>query len=111
MCAVANDFEGYEDDLRYAVECINEEEQSTTYGNLCTYLKLWCYFILLDRSGIHEIPIAIPALETEENGMVSTLAVSTYMEEKADTFGRQFSQARAAFDYDFVKSSYRKCFL
>lgn len=111
LCAVANDFEGYEDDLRQTLEDIDDEEQDTAVGNMWAYLEWWCYYALLDRSGIHELPIAIPALETGENGLVSTLAVSTYMEKKADTFGRQFAQARAAFDYEFAKNAYRKCFL
>ncbi len=112
LCAAIDDFGGYEDDLRYAVEKVLEKEgQSTTYGNLCSYLNLWCYFSLLDKSGIHTVSIALSELETDKNGQTATLAVSAYMGTKADRFGSQFAQARKAFDYDFVKTSYQNCFL
>lgn len=111
LCVFANDFEGFEDDLRQTLEDIDKEEQRTTVDNMWVYLNWWCYYVLLDKSGVHSISVVLPELEADENGKVSTLAVSTYMEKKADMFGRQFAQARAAFDYEFVKNAYQKCFL
>lgn len=111
LCAFEDDFEEYEDDLQYTLECIDDEKKETTLGNMRVYLDWWCYYILLDKSGVHSVSIALPELEADENGQVSALAVSTYMEKKADTFGIQFAKARAAFDYEFVKNAYRKCFL
>lgn len=75
------------------------------------YLQWWCYYALLDKSGIHTVSIALSELETDKNGQTATLAVSAYMEAKADRFGSLFAQARKAFDYDFVKTSYQNCFL
>ena len=93
---------------------------------------LWCYFTLLDRSGVHEVEISLPGLETsdlkpkgdaqtadgeestklaESAVRVPTLAVAEYMEKRADEFGTLFSKARARFDYEGLKSTYRNCFL
>ncbi len=71
----------------------------------------WCYFILLHKSGVHEVEIRLPGLDTDEEGKASALAVSAYMEKKADEYGRKFAQARTGFDYEFLKDSYRKCLL
>ncbi|MDE7477129.1 MAG: hypothetical protein K2M91_04120 [Lachnospiraceae bacterium] len=48
------------------------------------FLGEWCYFILLDRSGVHTVKTSLPELETDKNGQVSALAISEYMERKAD---------------------------
>ncbi len=112
LCAAGGNFEGYEDDLRVAAEDAKDEEnRDTTENNMQAFLKWWRYFILLDRSGVHTLPLTLPGLETDEDGQVRTLAVSDYMEARADYFGEQFAQVRAAFDYKFAKDAYKKCFL
>ncbi len=111
LCIAANDFEGLEEDLQDTSEHIDNEKQSTTLGNMETYLQWWCYYALLDKNGIHTVSVALPELETDKNGQTAALAVSAYMEAKADRFGSLFAQARAKFDYDFVKASYQNCFL
>ena len=66
---------------------------------------------MLDRNGVHKVSVKFPELETDAQGQVSTLAVSDYMQAKADLHGNRFAQARAQFDYRFEKTSYQKCFL
>ena len=41
--------------------------------------------------------------------MVSTLAVSRYMERFADEWGEKFSKSRAEYDYYGWKRAYREC--
>ena len=88
-----------------------QEQKDTTLDDMDSSLNWWCYFTLLDRNGVHTVPITLPGLNTDENGQVSTLAVSAYMEERADLFGGQLAQARAAFDYAFIKAAHQKCLL
>lgn len=113
LCVFGGFVEGYEDDLRQAAEDIGEqqEQKDTTLDDMDNSLNWWCYFTLLDRNGVHTVPITLPGLNTDENGQVSTLAVSAYMEERADLFGGQLAQARAAFDYAFIKAAHQKCLL
>ena len=66
---------------------------------------------MVDRGGIHKISIALPELELDENGQVSTLEFSDYLQKKADIYGRKFAQVRAKFDYDHVKADYQEVFL
>lgn len=110
LCAAGGFFEGYEDDLRYAAKCVGEEKRDTTEGNMRAFLSLWRYFVLLDRSGIHTVSLALPGLEGDGNGQVRTLAAGSYMEARADLYGGQFAQAREAFHYELVKDAWRTCF-
>lgn len=98
-------------DLEQVSEDIDEENQDTTINNMYVFLEWWCYFTLLDRSGVHMVKAVLPKMEADGTGQVSTQSVSDYMQEKADTYGGKFAQARKQFDYGFVKEAYRKCFL
>ena len=132
LCAYAGLFDRIEDDIQEAEECIKDEQHETTVGNIEIDLRWWCYFTLLDRSGVHEIETGLPGLETSDvktkgdvqtadggegtkvaDGTVKvpTLAVAAYMEKRADEFGALFSKARARFDYEGLKATYRNCFL
>lgn len=111
MCAFGGHFDNLEKDIEQVVEDINEVNKDTTVNNMYAFLNWWCYFILLDQSGVHSVKVPIPELEMDEDGMADSLAVSNYMEKLADTYGGKFSHARTQFDYDFVKNSYQKCFL
>lgn len=104
-------FDKLDKGIEQAAEDIREENDDTTVHNMNTFLEWWCYFILLDRNGVHKVSVKFPELETDAQGQVSTLAVSDYMQAKADLHGNRFAQARAQFDYRFAKESYRKCFL
>ena len=121
-----------EDDLQLVEEDINDTDHYTTVGNMEYALMWWCYFTLLDRSGVREVKIKLPGLNTpdvkteediqaadgeesmkgtENASKVSTLSVAEYMEKRADEFGALFSKARARFDYKGLKGTYGSCFL
>ena len=132
LCALSGYFHEYKDDLRRAEKNLREEKHETTVGNIEFALAWWCYFTLLDRSGVHEVEISLPGInipdmKAKENGqdaggeeneegtkgasMVPALTVAAYMEKRADEFGALFSKARARFDYEGLKDTYRNCFL
>ena len=111
LCVLSGTFKGLKDDICEAEKDIKENEKhATTVENIQMALEWWCYFTLLDRSGVHEIEISLPGLEASD-GKVSTLTVVSYMENRADEFGALFSKARARFDYEGLKDTYRNCFL
>lgn len=109
--AYAGFFDRLEGDLRAVEESVENEKNYTTVDNVVCAVGWWLYFLLLDKSGVHEVTIRIPGLEADGDGKVSSLEISAYMEKKADEYGGKFSQARAKFDYHFLKESYRKCLL
>lgn len=109
LCALSGNFGEYEDDIQRAEKDVKEEKHETTVGNTDISLDWWCYFILLDRSGIHEVEISLSGLESA--GKVPTLTIAAYMEKRADEFGALFAKARTGFDYDGLKNTYRSCFL
>ncbi len=111
LCVYSGWYDGVEEDLHMVVEDMENEKKSTTIDNMQSFLQWWCYFSLLDRGGIHTVLLSLPGLEPDEQGQITTLAACRYMEEKADEYGRKFSQVRAQFDYDFIKSSYAKAIL
>ena len=127
LCVLSGTFKELKDDIREAEKDIKENEKhETTVGNMDLALQWWCYFTLLDRSGVHEVEISLPGLneadvatgidiQTAESGKragkVPTLEVASYMEKRADEFGALFSKARARFDYEGLKDTYRNCFL
>lgn len=104
-------FDQLDKDIEQAVEDISEENNDTTVNNMNVFLEWWCYFILLERSGVPKVCAQFPNLETDAQGQVSTMAVSDYMQAKADFYGEKFAKVRSRFDYEFTKESYRKCFL
>ena len=125
LCALPCKFKELKDDIREAEKDIKENEKhATTVENIQMALEWWCYFTLLDRSGVHEVEIDLPGLEEpnmaageesmkgEKNaGKVPALAVASYMEKRADGLGALFSKARARFDYEGLKGTYGNCFL
>jgi len=111
LCAFDGCFDHLENDLKRASEDIDEEDKDTTVSNMYAFLEWWCYFTLLGRSGVDTVNVLFSGLETDEADQVSTQFVSDYMQEKADTYGGKFAQARKQFDYGFVKEAYQKCFL
>ncbi len=111
LCAYEGCFDRLEDDLRQAEEIVQDEKTDTTLDVIKSALNWWAYFILLDRSGIHKVKIELPELQMDEEGQVFSLAVSAYMEKKANDYGRRFSQARSGFKYERLKESYQNCIL
>ena len=106
LCAAVGFFDEWKDDIEEAEREIREERQYTTVDNIEFALEWWCYFALLDRSGVHEVEISLPGLDASD-----ALSVASYMEKRADEFGALFSKARAKFDYEGLKGTYRNCFL
>lgn len=132
LCALSGVFRKLQDDIREAEKNIKEENHYSTVDNIELALDWWCYFTLLDRSGVHEIEISLPGFnasggkvetgvqpaenagsvnDAEDAGKVPTPAVASYMEKRADGLGALFSKARARFDYEGLKGTYRNCFL
>lgn len=111
LCAFGGHFDKLEGTLEQVVEDVDEADKDTTVNNMYAFLDWWCFFYLLDQSGVHSVKIHLAGLETNDDGMVDSLSLSRHMEAFADSYGRKFSRARAQFDYDFVKTAYRKCFL
>ncbi|MCH5339670.1 MAG: hypothetical protein J1E03_12880 [Acetatifactor sp.] len=109
LCAAEGMFEHLKEDLRLTEEDIRKTPHFATTVNMEIAIAWWCYFTLLDRTGVHEVELSLPGLEAD--GKVPTLTVATYMEKRADEFGALFSKARARFDYEGLKGTYRKCFL
>lgn len=111
LAAYGGCFDQLDKDIGQAAEDISEERKDTTVNNMNAFLEWWCYFVLLDLSGVQMVSAQFPGLEADAEGKVSTRAVSDYMLAKADAYGEQFARARAQFDYEFAKDSYRRCFL
>ncbi len=111
LCAFGGHFDKLEEALKQVIEDIDEVNKDTTINNMYAFLEWWCFFYLLDQSGVHFVKIQLAGLETDGEGMVSALAAGQYMEELADSFGTKFAQARRQFDYGFVKDAYQRCFL
>lgn len=122
LCAIAGNFEDLDADLRSVEKNLEEQESMSTVRNMENFLCWWCYFTLLDRSGVHEVEINIPELtsdEKKENGenrqggeapaKLSCLAIAKYFEKLADDYGMKFAKARSKFDYQSVKETYREC--
>ena len=126
LCAAGGTFGHLKEDLRLTEEDIRETPHYVTTDNMEIAICWWCYFTLLDRSGVHEVELSLPGLEkadvtigsdaqTAESekraGKVPSQVVASYMEKRADEFGALFSKARARFDYEGLKDTYRNCFL
>lgn len=108
-CAIAGDFSQLEGDLNLAKEDVQNSVKNNTVNNMEHFLYWYCYFELLDKSGVHEAAYEMPELSGGEDGKISCAALSRYFEEKADDFGTKFERARAKFDYTFWKKSWREC--
>lgn len=107
--AIAGDFEYLEEDLRKAELDVLESVKYTTVEYIDESLEWWCYFVLLDKSGVHEVAVDLPGLSKKENGKTDCLDVSVYFEKRADDYGTKFAQARVKYDYRLVKNTYREC--
>lgn len=135
LCALPGIFSKLKDDIREAEKNIREQKHYATVDYIEIALTWWCYFTLLDRSGVHEIKMKLPGIGTSDvgaeeevqdadreksqkgakgmkgAGRVPTSAAAEYMEKRADELGTLFMEARARFDYEGLKSTYRNCFL
>ena len=108
-CATSGNFDALDADCAEAQEDIDKMSTFTTRTQIETALEWYCYFVLLDKSGVHEVDIRLPESEGETVGKCSALAVSRYMEQIADENGEKFSRARAKYDYPLCKATYLKC--
>lgn len=116
LCAIAGHFEQGEEDLRQAEEDVKNDARRHTLDNAETGLMWWCYFALLDRSGVHEVSVNLPGLENSGHGesdsgqdKISCRVISGYFEKRADDYGMKFAAARKKYDYQSMKNSYWEC--
>jgi len=108
-CAIAGNFDDLQADLNEAQEDIENIQDYRPDSKIHVSLMWQCYFVLLDRSGIKEVPVRLPGTEGDSGGNVSSLAVSRYMESIADEYGMIFSQARPKYDYSRIREYYLEC--
>ena len=109
--ALEGNFDGLENDLEITQLDLNNEPAANTIENTYNFLAWWCYFILLHQKGVQKVKLSIPQLDSKNTGFVFTLALSRYMEQKADLYGKEFARAREKYDYDFEKMAYQSIFL
>lgn len=111
LSAWEGNFDGLENDLEITRIDLNNEPAANTIENMCNFLAWWCYFTLLHQNGVQKVKLSIPQLDPENTGFVFTLALSKYMEQKADLHGKNFARARKKYNYDFEKMAYQSIFL
>lgn len=107
--AIAEKWEQMSEDLHEAEKDVAESVKNTTVDNIEFGLMWWCYFALLDKSGVHEVEIDLPGLSKKENGKTDCAAISAYFEKRADEYGMKFAQARKKYDYALTKQIYWEC--
>lgn len=69
LCVFGGHFDNLENDPEQVIDDINEVDKDTTVNYIYVFLKWWCYFILLDRSGVHSVKIQLPELTADEAGV------------------------------------------
>ncbi|MCM1044428.1 MAG: hypothetical protein NC417_02855 [Candidatus Gastranaerophilales bacterium] len=109
LSAISGNFDALDADCAEAQEDIDKMSSYTTTSQILTALEWHCYFVLLDKSGVHEVNIRLPESEGNTAEKNATLAVSRYLERIADENGEKFSRARAKYDYALRKSTYLEC--
>lgn len=110
LCAISGNFDELDVDIREAEESFKDYKNQSTIDNIKLALMWHCYFILLDKSGVHEIEIELPVFFAADGSKkAETLAVSRYLEEFADDYGMKFAGARKKFDYACIKNTYLTC--
>lgn len=117
ICAITGNFDDLEYDLSEAQEDIEHIKGYATMSKIRVGLMWRCYFELLDRSGVKEVPLRLPEGQegsgTDKDravgGTVPSLAVGRYMEDIADEWGEKFARVRAEFDYAGLKKTYLEC--
>ena len=95
--------------LQLVQEDVEDSLKYTTTDCMKMSLEWWCYFRLLDRSGVHEVTIELTEVSQDEKGKVSCLALSDFFEQRADDYGIKFEQARKKFDYRKRKEVFWEC--
>lgn len=107
--AIAENWGQMKEDLHEAENDVAESMKNTTVDNIEFSLMWWCYFALLDKSGVHEVPVDLPGLPQKENGKADCMDASAYFEKRADEYGMKFALARAKYDYGLIKKTYWEC--
>lgn len=127
ICAIVGNYDDLDYDLSEAQEDLENIKDYATLSKIRVGLMWHCYFELLDRSGVREVPLRLhgeqslsaaqkqgdascdePPAGKDEN-KIPTLAVSRYMEGIADEWGEKFAGARPQYDYAGVKRTYLEC--
>lgn len=107
--AIAGKWDQMKEDLHEAEQDVAEGAKDTTVDNVELSLMWWCYFALLDKSGVHEVTIDLPGLAQKENGKTDCMDISAYFEKRADEYGMKFARARAKYDYPLTKKTHWEC--
>lgn len=108
-CAIDGEFGSLERVLQLVWEDVQNSAKYTTMSSMLDCLEWWCYFRLLDRSGVHEVTIDMTYVSKNENGKVSCLALSDFFEQRADDYGMKLARARGKYKYTDRKETYREC--
>jgi len=96
------------------VEDWKKSEQSPL-GYMYDCLSWYCYFIKLDKAGIHEVATELAGKEVPESkteavgGKCRSLDLAAYFEKEADKIGAEMETSRKKYDYGAVKKSYQEC--
>lgn len=107
--AIEGCFASLEKVLQLAKEDVENTVKYGTRNSMYDSLAWWCYFRLLDRSGVHEVTIELTEVSQDEKGKVFCLALSDFFEQRADDYGIKFEQARKKFDYRKRKEVFWEC--
>lgn len=110
----AGDMSGLEDAMEQAVADIEleEKQQTSTLGSIYDFLCWYCYFHLLEKSGILKVKVNLGRSDTpraDKEGLTKCGELGTYYERKADEVGTKFAKSRKMFDYEGLKKSYEEC--
>lgn len=111
--ACVGDWTYCEEHIERAEEDVRDWKQGkkSATGHLYNCLCWYCYFMLLDRHGTHDVVTELAGKEVlqSENGKCSCLELAAYFEKEADAIGAQMEAARKKFDYGAIKNSYLAC--
>ncbi|MFG6376788.1 MAG: hypothetical protein K1W19_00445 [Lachnospiraceae bacterium] len=110
----AGDVSGLEDAVKQAVVDIEleEKQRTSTLGSIYDFLCWYCYFHLLEKSGILKVKVNLGRSDTpraDKEGLTKCGELGTYYERKADEVGTKFAKSRKMFDYEGLKKSYEEC--
>lgn len=107
--AIGGYFGPFERVLQLVQEDLRGRTTFSTRDNMLDFLTWWCYFRLLDRSGVHEVAAELTEVSQNKDGKVSCLVLGDFFEQLADDYGMKLERARAKFNYRDRKETFRVC--
>lgn len=109
LCAISGNFDFLEKNIEQAMNDIKECGTYSTIANMKDGIEWYCYFTLLEKSGITEVAMKLPGVVSDGDGMIPCGAVIEYMNAFGDDYGKKFEKARAEFDFLRAKRAYLEC--